>query len=562
MSSTMTTLPRRMILLKKPAELDDLDLDDDIDQSDNKSDHGFEPLTATSTSAQASTSSLVLSATLPRVKRLESTDDSTWLTEFPSSAPGASAGSRDPLSDLEDEIIYAENPAAQDVSAEPPASCTVDGPIQQLPNELLTLIFEQGSFLTHPKSRDITSRYMTLLPDNSRPFMSTVAKVSQRWRHVAINNPALWSFIHISGGPHIDELHRQTDWVPTHLQRSQSLPIDIVLCTAQLSAMYIVRQLERFSDRIRSLNIIVPNIFALPPIIAAFEKVSAPNLETLEISSEKFHDGAASETLRNMGHFLSSSPKLAHVRLIRVYTLWRSAPLRGLTSLELIFITWPDYTEFGDMLAESPALETLIMHVDSSSRRLERQNRPPISLPNLRKLEIRAWYSTLHDNFSSLFQLFAAPALQCVTLKGITASEWCRLLVYFRTQRNNYPLLRSLDLANIKGLIFVDSSAVRAFPHLEHLSLTGIYSNAFCQLLLDEKTDDGYRVPVWPHLKTLSIASDADSNPALLQGAIAARLSIGRPIARLILDRPFFENASMVNVVTWLREFTTLENGQ
>lgn len=439
---------------------------------------------------------------------------------------------------------------------------TEEGPCHLLPNELLSLIFEEGSLLAYPAFKELKSPYTSLLPDNECPFMSTVMRVCHRWRQIAIHTPALWTSIHISSCSrnlisHLSEYHRQTEWVNLHLQRSQSLPLDITLSSP--AAKYIIRHLEPVCHRLRSLNIIVPTAQSLAPVLSTLRNMSAPILEILEISAEKFHEGVSAEALAIWRPFFTGgTPKLTHVRLVRVNAHLYSAPFTGLTTLELHFIIWPSHLGLREMLAESPALENLVLHIDnSSSLRLDGASRASIPLPNLHTLEVRAWYSTLQDNLCSLFQLFSTPSLEALALKGISAQEWCRLIVYFRMYAANYPHLHSLTLANIKSLMFVDSGAVRAFPHLTHLSLTDIYSTAFCQLLLAERTDDGYQVPVWPHLTSMHIVKDREFKAPLLQAAVSARRDIGKPITRLALDQKLLDGVP--DAADWLAQHTALQ---
>ncbi|KAF8904829.1 hypothetical protein CPB85DRAFT_1457083 [Mucidula mucida] len=407
--------------------------------------------------------------------------------------------------------------------------------IHTLPNELLTLIFEAGSALTYPSLCEPKSPYVPITVKKITPFMTTVMHVCHRWRQVAIHTPALWTTLHVSRSkkavdklPNIKDFRNPIAWVTEHLTRSQSLPLDISIDCRNLSAKTVFAQLTPESNRWRSLRITLTSVQELPTALTNLKKVSAPLLETLEITSLKYHDSISPPITSFFRNGLS--PRLAHVRLNRVNLSWLAFPLKDLTTLELRFVVWPTYPLLADMLSGSPNLESLLLHIDNTAAKLlERHTRPSISIPSLKSLEIRL-FSQGQPTICPFLQIFSIPALESLTMRDVTSSDWCRILVYFRVHCTSYPVLRHLTLSSIKGLISVDSSAVRAFPQLTTLSLAGLYANAFFRLLVDEKTDDMYRVPVWPNLGRVVVAGDPSLNVALVNRAVEARRTMGRAI--------------------------------
>ncbi|KAI3615734.1 hypothetical protein WG66_010302 [Moniliophthora roreri] len=437
--------------------------------------------------------------------------------------------------------------------------------VHRLPNELLTLIFEEGSCFASPRMFEPKYPSIPVQPVNTISFMLTVLHVCRRWREVAIHTPALWTSLLVSRPNSLDpeklldlkDYQKPMDWVAKAIKRSQHLPLDVTLDCSNIAPVPAIKQLIPESHRWRSLSIIVPCVQSLPLILSNLREVDAPLLESLEITANKLHTDR-DPILEDVPPFFNSTPKLTHVRLNRVHLQWDAKPLHQLTTLELRFIVWPDFHELRHLLLHSPTLENLVLHFDDNAfTNLDRQGRAPIPIPCLRSLELRFFYEG-SQNVVPLIQLFSIPTLESLTLKDFSCADWCRVLPYFRSYAASYPALRSLTLSNVKGLIYVDSSTVRAFPQLEKLCLVNVYSNAFSRLLLEERTRDGYNALVWPKLHTLRIEKDKDAKMELLQDAIAARLTMSRPITRLVLDQHLLESSP--ETTDWLRQFTRLEN--
>ncbi|KAG7089957.1 hypothetical protein E1B28_011582 [Marasmius oreades] len=431
--------------------------------------------------------------------------------------------------------------------------------VHRLPNELLALIFEQGSSLASRTRLQPKYPLMPVRPVNTISFMLTVLHVCHRWREVAMHTPSLWTSLLVSHPMDVEapdpNSNKLVDWVENALKRSQNLPLDITIDCTHISPTSAIKQLIPESHRWRSLSIVVPGPQSLPLILSTLREVDAPTLEGLEITANKVDRLPVTE---QCPPFFISCPKLAHVRLNRVRLLWDANPLHHLTSLELRFVIWPDFLDLRQVFLRSPTLEHLVLHFDNYAfARLDREGRAPIPIPCLRSLELRFFYDD-SPNIVSLIQLFTVPTLECLTLKNLSCADWCRVLPYFRSYAASYPALRSLTVCNIRGLVCVDSSTVRAFPHLTHLSLIGVYSNAFSQLLLNERTEDGYNVLVWPKLRSLWVQNDMDTKMELLKKAIDSRMSLGRPITRLVLDQHLFEGHP--EVIQCLRQSVKVEN--
>ncbi|KAK7037781.1 hypothetical protein VNI00_010742 [Paramarasmius palmivorus] len=529
--------------------------------------------------AESSTSSRTSSAAdAPELSRSMTDDGITPATSSPSSVDhciwvewfsefSENIEEPDPTDTLEPHVLSAPDLDHSSSTTLPLCTrlSTEEIAVHRLPNELLTLIFEQGSCFASPRMFEPKYPPIPVQPVNTISFMMNVLHVCHRWREVAVHTPALWTSLLVARPKCLDpeklldlkDFQKPMDWVAKAIKRSQDLPLDVTIDCSTIAPVPAIKQLIPESHRWRSLSIIVPCIQSLPLVLSSLRDVDAPILENLEITANKLHTDR-DLILEDLPPFLNSTPKLTHVRLNRAHLQWDAKPLHQLTTLELRFIVWPDYHEFRHLLLHSPTLENLVLHFDDNAfMSLDRQGRAPIPIPCLRSLELRFFYEG-SQNVVPLIQLFSIPTLESLILKDFSCADWCRVLPYFRSYAASYPALRALTLSNIKGLIYVDSSTIRAFPHLEKLSLINVYSNAFSRLLLDERTRDGYNALVWPKLHTLTIEKDKDAKMELVQSAIAARLTIGRPIKRLVLDQQLLEESP--ETTEWLRQFTCLEN--
>ncbi|KAF5393456.1 hypothetical protein D9757_000610 [Collybiopsis confluens] len=451
--------------------------------------------------------------------------------------------------------------------------------IDQLPNELLTLIFSYSSQLPHYELRYPLTPIPTF---KTPPLIHTVLSVCQRWRQIATHTPSLWTSILVTRSrgdldrlPIIADFQKPLKSISHALQRSLSLPLDITIDCTHLSSKTVIAQLAPESCRWRSLAILIPTMQNLPLLLSYLKDIYVPILECLEITAHKFHDGDPPSPAPYA--FFKSSPRLSTVRLNRVGLRWSASPLRGLTTLELCFILWPSHVDFQNLFANSPGLLNLKLHFDTHAfARLDRNNggmmRPLIKVPCLRTLELRFIYhdSSSTHNVIPLLQLFSLPALEELTLKDFGTAEWCRSLVYFRCYAKYFPKLTRLVLDRVRSIIYVDSSLIRAFPNLSRLHLIDVYSNAFCRLLCTARTQDlgsngppssspSHQVAVWPLLEELIIERDPEGKIELVADVVRARKQMGRPLSSVRIDRPFVDKAERENkheIISWLKETT------
>ncbi|KAG6335962.1 hypothetical protein ID866_3115 [Astraeus odoratus] len=297
----------------------------------------------------------------------------------------------------------------------PDGSC----PINQLPPEILSLVFEHGVALDHDddneedeeededsdsvrswdKSRggetesesedgSSGSEESGLDSDDASinssefwpPFQLLASHICRHWRNVALETPSLWNKIYIS-----DDDSPPFDRVTTYLQRSKSLPLDITIGWEPSDYVEQLVELPEDVDFEALLALLVPHIpkwrylrvdvtsyehmFIFLKTVADPSIPAASQLEELEL--HHYEDSESLIFLRpDLAHhitiFNGSTPPLKSVDLWGVHVDWNQSWLRSanLLALQLAYHTEdvrPSWAAFSTMLRRSPALEMLYL---------------------------------------------------------------------------------------------------------------------------------------------------------------------------------------------------------
>ncbi|KAJ3965005.1 hypothetical protein EV361DRAFT_811383, partial [Lentinula raphanica] len=429
--------------------------------------------------------------------------------------------------------------------------------IDQLPNELLTLIFFFGSRLPHLQVR-LKYPDSAVPPIRSPTFIETAIKTCRRWRLLIECTPSLWTNILITrsrgwSGRYY-RLHPIDDQVSissltSALQRSSNLLLDTTVDFTYVLNKTIIQELVSESRRWRSLSILVRSSQDLPAALSHFKNLHTPELQTLEITAHIPRDGEYSYS--SPPSFIESAPRLSTVRLNRVGLRWGASTLLNLTTLELRFVVFPSYSELQALFMNCPRLHTLKLHLDDSFTRSNENHIPDtmalplIKIRCLRTLELRFFFhsSSVIPNMTKPLRIFSTPVLEELILKDCGITEWCQSLMYFRYHARAYPKLVRLILDGVKKLIYVDSSVVKAFPHLTSLHLKGLYASAFCRLLCNRRIQDlgwagqtSFSIEVWPSLEELIIEKDQERKVEVIAKMTRARRQMGWPLRVIQLD--------------------------
>ncbi|KAJ3571990.1 hypothetical protein NP233_g3396 [Leucocoprinus birnbaumii] len=260
-------------------------------------------------------------------------------------------------------------------------------PIDSLPNEILSQIFESGYFEGE---------------DFDLHFRGLIEQVSQRWREAAYHTPALWSNYNLSQG----NLDQFIDVLPTFLERSGDYPLDIHLnCfwdPARTKA--VMKQFLPHSRRWRSLSITTPGA----DIFRYLHRVPAPLLQTLQVchfSSQRF---LPMDPELFDGHL----PSLRHLVLRNVSLEATTLPLKSLHSLDVRgYGVWPEHEALEELIGGSTELRQLTLHGC------------PLTL-------------------ATLSRFFSCPSLDTFTVKDSSASADAPthdMVRYSRTGSDAYP---------------------------------------------------------------------------------------------------------------------------
>ncbi|KAL1947452.1 hypothetical protein VTO73DRAFT_14413 [Trametes versicolor] len=238
-------------------------------------------------------------------------------------------------------------------------------PVNSLPPELLIMVF-------------------SLAGDD----LVSVTHVCQHWRDVALHAPGLWT--HVG--------HTSPEGVKTYLRRSKELPLDISLTVLEIPTVGTLRALTAEIHRTRSLRVTLPSSAGLRLVTQSLMSLS-PQLEVLSI--------------RDCGSPLGVLPPLPRAPsqgrpadfdgapLLRSLTL-NSVPLpylsRGPSLLTNIELTGKECVGDAllvlDLLERSPSLERLKICGPFNHRGLVLDRRRTVSLPRLKRFEVRGRFPT------------------------------------------------------------------------------------------------------------------------------------------------------------------------
>ncbi|KZV89192.1 hypothetical protein EXIGLDRAFT_838671 [Exidia glandulosa HHB12029] len=218
-------------------------------------------------------------------------------------------------------------------------------PVLRLPHELLVLVF-----LEH----DAGGPRLT-----ATPFI--FARVCRAWRDVALRAPMVWTYMELDL---TGTLPNASEYVETILQRSQRLPLSIVLRAHDKVDPNAMRILEHVLPnailRARDLKLFTsPNDYRRPEIeldksILKFLQLPTPHLRRLHVSLCCTNLEGAS--------LLPSAPKLEGITLLSRFPLRNlvESSLRNLLEFQSYCVSDPD--DFITLGAAAPNLQSMDIH--------------------------------------------------------------------------------------------------------------------------------------------------------------------------------------------------------
>lgn len=311
-------------------------------------------------------------------------------------------------------------------------------PMERVPNEILSLIFELGYFDAEE-------------PDSC--FRTLIGKISRRWRGVSLCTPSLWSTYHLSQG-NVDDLIGD---LPTMLERSRDYPLSIFLNCFWDSAQTeeILDIFVPHSKRWKLLSITIPG----PDIFRYLRGVAVPRLETLRI----YHFSSQRHLHIDPRMFGGQLPSLRHLVLRNMTLKDTTLPLKGLHSLDIRgYGIWPSHAELNQLIGGSSTLQKLILHVRAESvlQDMGYQEISPIFLPALRNLEMitSEWLSPHIATLSNMFSCLAMDSFTLMDNSATAAKPAYDIVRYSRSGSASHPdsptlRVRSCDLYHARNCL-------------------------------------------------------------------------------------------------------------
>lgn len=403
--------------------------------------------------------------------------------------------------------------------------------INELPDELLVLVFEQGSQFT---LREIY---------RPTPLAILVAHVCRRWRRVALETPSVWRTVPIVNP-------RNLNLPKMFIEKSGVYQLDIFLHAKNLGTHAAMTTILEQSHRWSGLYIRVASSPFLFVVINRLRDAIAPRLRRFEL----YVDAQPNSVGLLPPIFTDHAPQIHTLRLEGGTFDFRSHLLCGLTSLTLARfpreMAQPSHTAFRDILAASPRL--LHLTLDGVLPRLAPDiEYDEIEVPTLLSLNLTLYQGC--DAIQQLFSVLVVPKLDVLVYN----SGWTLAFSYFEASlpilAAKYDSLKELHftIASSTPLIepSIDPYFFSAFPGLQSLVLN-VFDDAYAAYFLipwveqssssERLSEDG----IWPNFQLLTVRAPYDNDGSteldeILELLASVRLSVGLPFD--LLEGSIFE---------------------
>ncbi|KJA27136.1 hypothetical protein HYPSUDRAFT_212794 [Hypholoma sublateritium FD-334 SS-4] len=234
---------------------------------------------------------------------------------------------------------------------------------------------------------------------------SVLCRVSPLWRAHAINNPSLWTTIHVR--PLSADILGARLW----LERSENLPLRVNICSADegwLSHRVMAPLLQQFlpyCHRIQSFNTALA-LETLPTLFDKARHLRMPNLEELQLLVDDLLD-----TDFILGELFAPKLHRLHVRDMTLIHKCIGSCFANVTTLTVEYSpTWKSPHIFPHLLASCVQVRACHLVFPFTVRFNELA---PIELPELRTLTLE-WHFLFHA--ADIFSALRAPKLRALHL--------------------------------------------------------------------------------------------------------------------------------------------------
>ncbi|KAI0089778.1 hypothetical protein BDY19DRAFT_905524 [Irpex rosettiformis] len=303
-------------------------------------------------------------------------------------------------------------------------------PILKLPDEVLLLILsflrrKNPLCLTHATGGYTPGPGIRRLASSPYPCpcvrfgmgWAKTTHVCRRLRHVALNDPALWTTLYIGESAKSQSCK---DWLPELLQRSRNLPIELELYPIRTDIDQVNAVLAQ-STAVKTL--FVRDAADWLSFLRVLINTPARYLERLEMSLDKSHRDAA---MIPGDLFMSSAPRLCFLSLTGFDLAWSSFAFPTLTHLTIVRPADKSSQEtfrtrcIWELDESSPKLEGLDSSMNSVASTLR-------SLPLLQSLVLEHALPTQEEDVTGLSRISLLHLHKLKIIQRPTAS-WSSLL--------------------------------------------------------------------------------------------------------------------------------------
>lgn len=369
--------------------------------------------------------------------------------------------------------------------------------IEELLNELLTIIFEAGFRIT--------------LQDDGLPFIIIVSHVSRRWRAVAFSFPDAWCHVPVHPG--------RDAMTELFLAHSAGRPLEISFwiheTTSSERATKTLGLIAPSAPRWTRLGIRAYCWWNMPYPLAQFRALQdTTSLCPFELWYHEHDNNVVEEPADLLD---TPSPRLESVTCVGSAIKYHSPVFYGLTRLTLAHPHRPSHMEFRALCTQSPRLQYLkLENVFPTTVRYIRRVWGPFVLNSLRTLEVVMDMEEETGIYPEIFfGALIAPALRKLSFESKLQPMWQSFGKAIEKWNGSLSPkhLRTLHLVVTGPVDFrhvtVSLHLFHAFPKLEYLFFHA-FDNASVLCFLRGgiyRIHNGVLLPhaVWPPLKSLTI---------------------------------------------------------
>ena len=394
--------------------------------------------------------------------------------------------------------------------------------IRNLPDKTLVVIFDYAARFT--------------IQDTHRTFPTLVllSQVSQRWRTIAHDTPALWRTI-----PIIDPSHLK--YAKFFIEKSGDCELDVFVHAKNAGTSTALATILMCADRLSSLAIRIATGPLLFAVVNALKNAKMSRLDQLEVMVDI--------PSTRVGHippiFTEKRPPITSLRLEGSSVDYGSPLFASLTTLTLAClprdIGQPTHSAFQGLFISSPSLRhlTLVCVVPKLPSGVEHNE---IHAPSLRTLSLTVTQSCNVSHVQELFSILSAPHLETFSYTADGTATLRAVESSIPVISARHPLIQELRLTILSSQPpsgpVVHMGLFQSFPELRYLVLN-VVDDEFADYFIlawimasDPSSADNVPL-IWPKFELLTLRApyiereEGEQVDDLLETLGSARFSLG-----------------------------------